>query len=63
MSEREPRELVASNVQGKIISGSGHWLMDEAPQGHDSRSHNFPQRETLKRPKAFQIEQTTTGGR
>jgi len=24
--------LVASNVQGKIISGSGHWLMDEAPQ-------------------------------
>jgi len=25
-------KLVASNVQGKIISGSGHWLMDEAPQ-------------------------------
>src|SRR5947199_9400812 len=24
-------KLVASNVQGKIISGSGHWLMDEAP--------------------------------
>jgi quercetin dioxygenase-like cupin family protein len=24
--------LVASNVQGKIISGSGHWLIDEAPQ-------------------------------
>ncbi len=25
-------KLAASNVQGKIISGSGHWLMDEAPQ-------------------------------
>jgi pimeloyl-ACP methyl ester carboxylesterase len=25
-------KLVAPNVQGKIISGSGHWLMDEAPQ-------------------------------
>ena len=25
-------KLVASNVQGKIIPGSGHWLMDEAPQ-------------------------------
>lgn len=25
-------KLVASNVQGKIISGSGHWLIDEAPQ-------------------------------
>ena len=25
-------KLAASNVQGKLISGSGHWLMDEAPQ-------------------------------
>ena len=25
-------KLAASNVQGKIISGSGHWLIDEAPQ-------------------------------
>jgi len=25
-------KLVASNVRGKIISGSGHWLIDEAPQ-------------------------------
>src|SRR6185503_19726485 len=25
-------KLVASNVQGKIISESGHWLIDEAPQ-------------------------------
>jgi pimeloyl-ACP methyl ester carboxylesterase len=25
-------KLVSSNVQGKIISGSGHWLIDEAPQ-------------------------------
>jgi pimeloyl-ACP methyl ester carboxylesterase len=25
-------KLAASNVQGKIIPGSGHWLMDEAPQ-------------------------------
>jgi pimeloyl-ACP methyl ester carboxylesterase len=26
----EQTRLVARNVQGKIISGSGHWLMDEA---------------------------------
>src|ERR1051325_6500718 len=25
-------KLVASNVQGKIIPSSGHWLIDEAPQ-------------------------------
>ena len=25
-------KLVASNVQGKVITGSGHWLIDEAPQ-------------------------------
>jgi len=25
-------KLAAANVQGKIISGSGHWLIDEAPQ-------------------------------
>jgi len=25
-------KLAASNVQGKIIPGSGHWLIDEAPQ-------------------------------
>ncbi|SFI32354.1 Pimeloyl-ACP methyl ester carboxylesterase [Collimonas sp. OK307] len=25
-------QLVATNVQGKIIKGSGHWLMEEAPQ-------------------------------
>ena len=25
-------KLVASNVQGKIISGSGHWLMEESPK-------------------------------
>jgi pimeloyl-ACP methyl ester carboxylesterase len=25
-------KLAASTVQGKIISGSGHWLIDEAPQ-------------------------------
>jgi pimeloyl-ACP methyl ester carboxylesterase len=28
----EQTKLAASNVQGKIIAGSGHWLMDEAPQ-------------------------------
>lgn len=28
----EQTKLAASNVQGKIISGSGHWLIDEAPQ-------------------------------
>jgi len=25
-------KLVASNVQGRIVAGSGHWLMEEAPQ-------------------------------
>src|SRR3989454_8653578 len=28
----EQTELVASNVEGKVIPGSGHWLIDEAPQ-------------------------------
>ena len=25
-------KLVATNVQGQVIPGSGHWLMEEAPQ-------------------------------
>jgi len=28
----EQAKLVATNVDGKIIVGSGHWLIDEAPQ-------------------------------
>ena len=28
----EQGKLVATNVQGIVIKGSGHWLMDEAPQ-------------------------------
>jgi pimeloyl-ACP methyl ester carboxylesterase len=28
----EQTKLVATNVDGKVIAGSGHWLMDEAPQ-------------------------------
>jgi pimeloyl-ACP methyl ester carboxylesterase len=28
----EQAKLVASNVEGKVIPGSGHWLIDEAPQ-------------------------------
>jgi len=28
----EQARLVATNVQGQIIPGSGHWLMEEAPQ-------------------------------
>jgi pimeloyl-ACP methyl ester carboxylesterase len=28
----EQTKLVASNVDGKVIAGSGHWLIDEAPQ-------------------------------
>jgi len=24
--------MVATNVQGRIIPGAGHWLMEEAPQ-------------------------------
>jgi pimeloyl-ACP methyl ester carboxylesterase len=27
----EQTKLVATNVQGRVVSGSGHWLMDEAP--------------------------------
>ncbi len=25
-------KLVADNVEGVIVKGSGHWLMDEAPE-------------------------------
>ena len=28
----EQARLVATNVQGQIIPGSGHWIMEEAPQ-------------------------------
>ena len=28
----EQAKLVATNVQGQVIPGSGHWLMEEAPQ-------------------------------
>src|SRR6266850_1451047 len=28
----EQAKLVASNVRGQVVSGSGHWLMEEAPQ-------------------------------
>jgi len=28
----EQARLVATNVQGRIVKGSGHWLMEEAPQ-------------------------------
>ena len=28
----EQARLVASNVQGQVVAGSGHWLMEEAPQ-------------------------------
>jgi pimeloyl-ACP methyl ester carboxylesterase len=27
----EQTKLVASNVEGKVVPGSGHWLIDEAP--------------------------------
>src|SRR6266481_5408511 len=27
----EQAKLVATNVQGKVVTGSGHWLMEEAP--------------------------------
>jgi len=27
----EQAMLVASNVRGQIVPGSGHWLMEEAP--------------------------------
>jgi pimeloyl-ACP methyl ester carboxylesterase len=53
-------KLVASNVQGKIISGSGHWLMDEAPQTTIPALTTFLNAQPSK---AFQIEPTTTRGR
>jgi pimeloyl-ACP methyl ester carboxylesterase len=28
----EQARLVAGNVQGQVVAGSGHWLMEEAPQ-------------------------------
>lgn len=28
----EQARLVATNVQGRVVPGSGHWLMEEAPQ-------------------------------
>jgi pimeloyl-ACP methyl ester carboxylesterase len=28
----EQTRLVAANVQGQVVPGSGHWLMEEAPQ-------------------------------
>ena len=28
----EQTKMVATNVQGQVITGSGHWLMKEAPQ-------------------------------
>jgi pimeloyl-ACP methyl ester carboxylesterase/quercetin dioxygenase-like cupin family protein len=28
----EQTRLVATNVQGQVVTGSGHWLMEEAPQ-------------------------------
>ncbi len=28
----EQARLVASDVQGQVVQGSGHWLMEEAPQ-------------------------------
>jgi pimeloyl-ACP methyl ester carboxylesterase len=27
----EPGKMVASNVEGVLVMGSGHWLMEEAP--------------------------------
>jgi pimeloyl-ACP methyl ester carboxylesterase len=28
----EQAKLVASDVRGQVITGSGHWLMEEAPK-------------------------------
>ena len=28
----EQAKLVANNVRGQVIPGSGHWLMEEAPR-------------------------------
>ena len=39
----EQAKLVASDVQGQVIPGSGHWLMEEAPADGDSCDHRFYQ--------------------
>jgi pimeloyl-ACP methyl ester carboxylesterase len=36
--------LVATNVEGVIIPGSGHWLMEEAPAEVIPRLIEFPRR-------------------
>jgi pimeloyl-ACP methyl ester carboxylesterase len=28
----EQAKLVATDVKGQVVPGSGHWLMEEAPQ-------------------------------
>ena len=28
----EQAKLVASDVRGQVVTGAGHWLMEEAPQ-------------------------------
>ena len=33
--------LVADNVEGVVIKGSGHWLIDEAPQPTISALRSF----------------------
>ena len=35
-------KLVATNVRGQVVTGSGHWLMEEAPQDGDPRAPRFP---------------------
>ena len=35
--DRRRARLVADNVEGVVIKGSGHWLMDEAPEQVDPK--------------------------
>ncbi len=46
----EQARLVATNVQGQIVNGSGHWLMEEAPQAVIPAILKFLNTEPSKRP-------------
>ncbi len=45
----EQAKMVATNVQGQIIPGSGHWLMEEAPQTTIPALHHLSKCQTMNR--------------
>ena len=44
----EQAKLVATNVQGQVVMGSGHWLMEEAPQQVIPKLVEFLNRQSLR---------------